>query len=126
VPQQLAFDLATCVKLIRGTFLDEKKPRVIPQLQWPNRAACVEAMDALIGPWPWKYQNYSESATLIAVNSKYQFEVRGERGAVEVAALEDNRADALWAAFRHFTRHDYFETEKNFVMDFFHFLPIHR
>jgi hypothetical protein len=120
-PQRLVFDLATCVKLIRNTFLDEKKPRVIPQLQWPDRAACVEAMDALVGPWPWEYANYSGSARLAAVNSKYQFEVRGERGAVEVAVLEDNRADALWAAFRHFTRYDYFETEKNFVMDVFHF-----
>ena len=119
--QKALYSLPACVDLLRKTFLAENKPRVIPRLKWPERAECVKAAEDLLGAWPVKLESYSGSVRLSVADSKFQFEVRGERGDVEQLCRSEHKDEVLWAAFRYFTRHEYFENDRNLAVDSFYF-----
>lgn len=118
---KLLFPLPACTDLLKKTFLATTKPRVIPKLRWPDQEDCITALDKAIGSWPWKREDFSGLVQLSLEDSKYCFEVRGERGALEMSYKSVNQDEVLWKAFQYFVRYDYFELDANFGLDHFYF-----
>jgi hypothetical protein len=121
------YSLEVCSDLLRKTFLEAEKPRVIPRLIWPSRDECVKVLQETMGAASWQRQDYAGTVQITSLNSKdskdskFRFEVRDERGAQEHRMESGDRSETLWAAFCYFTRYDYFMNDDHFRCDDFHF-----
>ena len=114
------YSMETCAQLLKSSFLDKAKPRLIPRIQLPSQSDCVDAFKSA-RPVPWEESDHSGRRSLKHIDGKYVFEVLGERGERDFIFSSPQLEEAQWSAFKYLTWLDYLQNDLNFVFDDAHF-----
>lgn len=115
----IIYSIETCQALLMATFLDEKKPRLSPRLQWPSQDDCVKVFSSLLPPLPFTFY-MGTTASIQESAGQYVFSVIGERGGQELLFQSHDKEVVFWEAFKYFTNFTYLQDDKNFTFNYFH------
>lgn len=119
---ELTYDLELCARLLRESFKEPKKPRLVPRITWPTEERRLELVKEAIPTIPWKFEDYSGSLALdVSEKGQYSFISRGERGDINFAKTSHDVREVYLAAFDCMTRRLECEDDKNFVYDWVYF-----
>lgn len=80
LPDEFACSLGDCERLLRGSFRDEIKPRLIPPIAWPSPEDELRILRENLPALPWVLEDYNGRRQLVKEGDCYRFEIFGERG----------------------------------------------
>ncbi|MES2962677.1 MAG: hypothetical protein V4760_02225 [Bdellovibrionota bacterium] len=115
--EEIVYTETLVVGLLRGSFLLETKPRLVPEIRFPSDAEIVALMREVVPGWTLSHQDYSGSKKFSMVDGQFRFEFRGERGELENFAMSPNETEVLTKAFALLMNRETFESRSYGVFD---------
>jgi hypothetical protein len=76
--ETFSYDLETCVRLLRETFLNATPPRLCPSIAWPSDGECVELTKKALGAPPWHFVDSWGDIALTETPEGLKFVAKGE------------------------------------------------
>lgn len=117
-PTQIICESKKLQKWLTDSFVGPEKPRAVPYIKWPDREVCINLMREHIKSWPWNFEYLGLIfLTLRESSSRYEFEIKNERGSVELFYEANSKNEVLWEAFKWICDYEYYQNDQNFILD---------